>query len=635
MGASVAGARFQGIDRNDISGGSVSSAGDINGDGFDDLIVGARQAEPGGINNTGESYLIYGSSGLTGNISLDDVGATVAGARFQGIAEFDMSGGSVSSAGDVNGDGIDDLIVGALRAAPGGDSSAGESYLIYGRPENATYFPNRDGQWDNEKNWQGFQTPQPGDTVVLNTDASVTITGPSEDIAIETLEIGGGTGTATLQLQGGAVISASISVFIAEGSQLTGDGVLDGLVTNQGTIIADNLTVTSDAIDNEGVIQGNGRINAFISNSRRGEIRVATGETMQLTLPSFGLRNNNLVSVIGGTLESVGSVSNESSGDIFAQNANLRFRDGLSNQGRLLVSFGNANIFGDVHNESTNAGGGGQVIVSGDATATFLGDMDNDASIIVTSDSSAVFFGDYTGTGSFGGGGSLQFHGGFFPGASPAKVEFEADLNFEPTSTFGVEIEGPAAGTGFDQIVVDGTVTLGGKLEVEILEDALGDALQTGEFREFDFLHASAIEGDFLAMSVNGNAFDDYISNGDGHFYAINRTDEILRLYEYQAILGDVNADGMFDQTDLDIVMAAGQFEDDIVGGSDWMSGDWNLDGDFDQLDIDLAMATGMFGQPSVFAQAVPEPNASLLILFAGMGMTVLSRRRSRDDSLE
>ncbi len=49
-----------------------------------------------------------------------------------GIDTYDGAGGSVSAAGDVNGDGVDDLIVGALGADPGGDSSAGESYVVFG-----------------------------------------------------------------------------------------------------------------------------------------------------------------------------------------------------------------------------------------------------------------------------------------------------------------------------------------------------------------------------------------------------------------------------------------------------------------------------------------------------------------------
>ncbi len=50
------GFRLDGIDADDFSGRSVSGAGDINGDDFDDLIIGARRADPGGVSRAGESY---------------------------------------------------------------------------------------------------------------------------------------------------------------------------------------------------------------------------------------------------------------------------------------------------------------------------------------------------------------------------------------------------------------------------------------------------------------------------------------------------------------------------------------------------------------------------------------------------
>jgi hypothetical protein len=117
---------FQGKMWNDQSGNSVSGAGDVNGDGFDDIIIGAPGADPGGNSAAGEICLIYGSATLSGTIGLANANVT-----FQGKAENDNCG-SVSGAGDVNGDGFDDILIGALLADVGTLADAGETYLIYG-----------------------------------------------------------------------------------------------------------------------------------------------------------------------------------------------------------------------------------------------------------------------------------------------------------------------------------------------------------------------------------------------------------------------------------------------------------------------------------------------------------------------
>ena len=125
---------LNGIDARDSSGFSVSSAGDINGDGYDDLIIGAYEADPNGNTNAGETYVIYGGAsapGIGGVLDLSDLDGSN-GFILTGIDRFDYSGRSVSSAGDVNGDGYDDLIIGANRADPGGDTDAGETYIVYG-----------------------------------------------------------------------------------------------------------------------------------------------------------------------------------------------------------------------------------------------------------------------------------------------------------------------------------------------------------------------------------------------------------------------------------------------------------------------------------------------------------------------
>src|SRR5690606_33128287 len=128
----INGSVLEGVDASDWSGWSVSSAGDVNGDGFDDLLVGAPHADPSGTGDGGESYVVFGGQPLGANLDL----ATLDGSNgfvLEGIHSSDRSGASVSSAGDVNGDGIDDLLVGAYQADPGGSNDAGETYLVFGR----------------------------------------------------------------------------------------------------------------------------------------------------------------------------------------------------------------------------------------------------------------------------------------------------------------------------------------------------------------------------------------------------------------------------------------------------------------------------------------------------------------------
>ena len=68
---------INGIDAGDNSGFSVSAAGDVNGDGIDDIIIGAQFADPNGSSAAGESYVVFGSdSGFGASLELSALNGT-------------------------------------------------------------------------------------------------------------------------------------------------------------------------------------------------------------------------------------------------------------------------------------------------------------------------------------------------------------------------------------------------------------------------------------------------------------------------------------------------------------------------------------------------------------------------------
>jgi len=151
---------FEGIKSGDLSGWQVSGANDIDGDGNDDLLIGARFASPKNRPMAGQVFSLFGS--LLQNLKLANLDQRGVGFTIDG-KNATFNGYSVSSAGDVDGDGKSDIIMGARDGRPLDRAFSGEAYLLFGSnflgdsepieasdiksPQGVVFFGARDGDF--------------------------------------------------------------------------------------------------------------------------------------------------------------------------------------------------------------------------------------------------------------------------------------------------------------------------------------------------------------------------------------------------------------------------------------------------------------------------------------------------------
>ena len=163
---SLADAAFGGEAAADYIGRDVSVAGDVNGDGYDDFLIGAYLFDPPGLINAGKVYLVLGRSAADWGLAFNLADAD---ASFIGEASYDYAASTLSGAGDVNGDGYDDFLIGAYGNDDAGPD-AGKAYLVLGRPGadwgNDISLGDADATFlgESSHHWAGYSVAGAGDT---------------------------------------------------------------------------------------------------------------------------------------------------------------------------------------------------------------------------------------------------------------------------------------------------------------------------------------------------------------------------------------------------------------------------------------------------------------------------------------
>lgn len=317
----------------------------------------------------------------------------------------------------------------------------------------------------------------------LNGEGTITIAGKDaawftrDDFLLGGKDDGRSGGVGDVAIRNGGLLEVGDKLQIFDRSRLTLDGgtLRVGKLDSRGELLFESGTLEFTASDLR--IGGAGSTPAPFGSSLLltddKHVNVVNGRTDLgldgilgvldgTSFASRGGRNDGAILADSSTVHFTAAFEN--AGTFSATNATLRFDGGLSNTGAMRLM--GARVEGDVHNEAA-------IVLSGA----------ND------------FTGALSGNGVFAGTGSASLAGSLNPGNSPGLVSFGGDVSFEDTHMLTIELAGREGGVSHDQIRVAGRLTLGGTLDVDLLDDyapLLGDT--------FDIAIAAFIDGEFADL---------------------------------------------------------------------------------------------------------------------------------------
>jgi len=345
-------------------GVSVSSAGDVNGDGFDDVIIGVE-------GYSGEAYVVFGGDNLPSAFAISSLngsnGFTLKGFTTSEYASY--TAGSVSGAGDINGDGFDDVIIGAVGTrSPSTQTGKGSSYVVFG---GASEFSSSI-ELSNLNGDNGFVV----NAGHWNIGQSVSNAGDVNGDGFDDIIIG----------------SSGYIIFGTSNSSNDTFNILTDL-DNRTTGISLSSGNVADAgdINNDGygdVIQG-----VSSRNNETGEIYVTFGDRTNTKIVrdyneldgsnGFIVEGLQAGDNAGSSVASAGDVNGDGFDDIIIA-ANTADSNGISSAGQIYVIFGKENDFPEIFDLSTLDGSNGYIINGIDAndrsgtSVAGLGDINND-----------------------------------------------------------------------------------------------------------------------------------------------------------------------------------------------------------------------------------------------------------------
>jgi len=360
----------------DALGYSVSSAGDVNGDGIDDIIVGAWGYDISGMSGEGIAYVFFGSTTLSGTNDLGGVASadvTFIGraCNLGGGVTGVCFGGSVSAAGDINGDGFDDMVVGAFKNDDGTGNDAGAAYIFYGASDlsgtknltttasaDVTILGSAAGDWlgryvsgAGDINGDGF------DDIIVGATYGNGATNGAAYIFFGAANLSG-----TKDLDG--VASADVTILGKASQDYLGEGGISGAGDVNGDGFDD--VIVEAGYNDDGTGAQSGAVYIFFgSTTLSGTLDLAGAASADVTILGKGASD-----FLGHGISGVGDVNDDGFDDVIV-GARGNADGGATNEGAAYIFFGASDLSGT---KDLGRGASADMTILGEDTTSSLGE---------------------------------------------------------------------------------------------------------------------------------------------------------------------------------------------------------------------------------------------------------------------